>query len=89
MAGVLEASEAAVHADSLKAAGQRRTNILWELTQSFMALSLTWAEIYLAVAGVESKALDVAFVAVVTMYFIRTNHTRVGGVGGEHVRDKR
>lgn len=66
-----------------KAAGQRRVNILWELTQSIMALSLTAAEIFMAINRIESKALDVAFVAVMTMYFIRTNHTKTGGVGGE------
>jgi len=68
-----------------KSAGQRRVNILWELTQSFMAIALTLAEIYCAINDVNAKALDVAFGAIVTMYFIRTNHTKTGGVGGNDV----
>ena len=72
-----------------RTAGQRRVNIIWEATQALMALSLTGAEIFCAVKDINAKALDVAFGAIVTMYFIRTNHTRTGGVGGDHVREER
>lgn len=70
---------------ALRASGQRRVNIVWEGTQALMALLLTAAEIFCAVNDINAKALDVAFGAVVTMYFIRTNHTRTGGVGGDDV----
>lgn len=67
--------------DDRRTAGQRRVNLTWETTQAVMAISLTFAEIYCAVFAIDAKALDVAFGAIVTMYFIRTNHTRIGGVG--------
>lgn len=64
-----------------KTAGQRRVNLMWELTQSLVAISVTAANIYCAVSGIESDLLGNAFVMILAMYFIRTNHTKIGGVG--------
>lgn len=81
--------EATIAEQSKRSAGQRRVNLTWELTQSFMAVALTMAEIYCAIHDINAKALDVAFGAIVTMYFIRTNHHKTGGVGGDEVRVSR
>ena len=70
-------------------AGQRRINILWELTQSLIAISVTLTTLYvsaeLALAKETAAALLLsnAFFLVIGFYFGRTNHTRVGGVVSE------
>lgn len=63
------------------AKGQRRVNILWELTQSLVALMITAAVIYTAIKKIESEVLVNAFFLIVSMYFVRTNHQLIGGVG--------
>ncbi len=76
-----------------KTAGQRRVNILWELTQSLIAIAVTIATLYAAVTivlrltGNESAflLLSNAFFLVIGFYFGRTNHQRSGGVGGDEV----
>lgn len=66
--------------EDLGTAGQRRINLIWETTQAVVAVTITAAMIYCAVEKIESKEITYAFISVVTMYFIRTNHTKVGGV---------
>lgn len=62
-------------------AGQRRVNIIWEITQALVAVSITWAIIYMRIKGIESDGtLTNAFFLIVSMYFIRTNHSLIGGV---------
>lgn len=61
-------------------AGQRRVNLIWEYTQALVALSITGAEIYASLMGIESAQLNNAFFLIVGFYFGRTNHARVGGV---------
>ncbi len=73
-----------------KTAAQRRVNILWEATQSVVALSVTFATLYVAVnltlrvTATESAfiLLSNAFFLIIGFYFGRTNHQRTGGVGG-------
>lgn len=73
-----------------KTAGQRRINIIWESTQSFIAVLVTLATLLVAstltIRGDESTAafllLSNAFFLVIGFYFGRTNHQRVGGIGG-------
>lgn len=60
--------------------GQRRINLIWEGTQSLVALIVTGANVYAAIKGIESAALSNAFFLIVGFYFGRTNHQRVGGV---------
>jgi len=68
--------------------GQRRVNIIWEVTQGAIALSVTGATLYVA-ASLSLRdekqvaaflLLSNAFFLVVGFYFGRTNHQRVGGV---------
>lgn len=62
-------------------AGQRRINLIWECTQAVVAMTITAAMIYCAAYKIESKEITYAFISIVTMYFIRTNHTKKGGIG--------
>lgn len=61
-------------------AGQRRINIIWEITQSLIAVMITASVVFIAVNKIESDVLTNAFFLVVTLYFVRTNHTKVGGI---------
>jgi hypothetical protein len=73
---------------SLVTAGQRRINMMWEITQSLIAMSVTLAALYvamsLALKGDTNSAafilLSNSFFLVIGFYFGRTNHQRVGGV---------
>lgn len=62
-------------------AGQRRVNLIWETTQALIAIIITGALIYCATNNIESKELNYAFFLIVTMYFVRTNHAKIGGTG--------
>lgn len=74
--------------------GQRRINLIWELTQAFVALAVTFTTLFVSAVLVirgnaESAAfllLSNAFFLVIGFYFGRTNHSRSGGVGGDVVR---
>ena len=67
--------------EDLVTAGQRRINLIWEITQGCIAISITWAVIYTAINKIESLVLTNAFFLIVSMYFVRTNHKLIGGVG--------
>lgn len=100
-ADALVATRAADEA-TLRTEGQRRINLLWENTQMKVALSVIWAS--LAVAAllasfgrwVGSPDLQLAAVVflfgvanlVTGFYFGRTNHQRIGGVGGDDERGR-
>jgi len=60
--------------------GQRRINLIWELTQAVVTILISGAAIYCAVNGVDADVLNFAFVAVISTYYARTNHTKVGGI---------
>lgn len=62
--------------------GQRRVNIIWEATQASIALIVTLALIYVTIMGIDAQRLGDAFTLIVALYFVRTNHTKVGGVIG-------
>lgn len=62
-------------------AGQRRINVIWEITQATVTVLITLAAIYCGVAGVKSEVLNFAFIAIISTYYARTNHTKIGGVG--------
>jgi len=69
--------------------GQRRINLIWEITQAVVAVSVTL--VTLGVAGqlslrvptdtAAALLLSNAFFLVIGFYFGRTNHQRIGGVG--------
>lgn len=66
--------------------GQRHINLIWEVTQAIIAVLVTGAMITLAFYGMTSELLASAFGMIVGMYFQRTNHTKVGGIGGTDTR---
>jgi hypothetical protein len=70
-------------------AGQRRVNILWEMTQAVIAVLVTAGTLFISgilvlrdnnQAATAFLLLSNAFFMIVTSYFQRTNHTRVGGL---------
>lgn len=62
-------------------AGQRKINLIWEMTQAIIAIIVTLAVIYSAMTGKESSILSNAFTLIIAIYFVRMNHTKIGGVG--------
>ena len=74
-----------------KTASQRRVNIIWEGTQSVIALAVTLSTLYVsATLAMKDNAqtaafllLSNAFFLVIGFYFGRTNHQRTGGIGGD------
>lgn len=67
--------------EDIVTAGQRRINIIWEVTQALIAITVTAALIYVSVNRIDSEELKNAFFLIIGFYFSRTNHTTVGGVG--------
>jgi len=61
-------------------AGQRRISLIWEATQSIVAVMITAATIYSSINKIETQVLSNAFFLIVSMYFVRTNHQKIGGV---------
>jgi len=69
--------------------GQRRINLLWETTQSIVAVTVTTATLYVAARLALKDNGDTAaflllsnvFFLVLGTYFNRTNHVKIGGVG--------
>lgn len=70
-------------------AGQRRINIIWEVTQAAIALSVIWgtigAAIWISVYDPMNRLMAFLFMSnavsiVIGFYFGRTNHQRIGGV---------
>ncbi len=69
--------------------GQRRINLIWEVTQSGIALGVTSSTLYVAAKLSLFKPAETAsflllsnaFFLVIGFYFGRTNHTRSGGIG--------
>ena len=65
----------------LVVAGQRRINMVWELTQAAIAVSITAGVIYCAITQTVAEVLTNAFFLIVGFYFSRTNHSAIGGIG--------
>lgn len=74
---------------SLTTKGQRKINLIWELTQGIIAVSITGAIIYVEVRQIQSSVLQNAFFLIASMYFIRTNHILTGGVGKKAITESR
>lgn len=70
-------------------AGQRKINIIWETTQSFIAIAVTAALIFVSIKEINGEELKNAFFLIIGFYFSRTNHTTVGGVGRKMVNQMR
>ena len=76
--------------EDLITAGQRRINLIWEWTQSLIAIMVVLANMIVGVSNgmtVQEKRpeypviLSSALFLVVGFYFSRTNHAAIGGVG--------
>jgi len=75
-------------AEDLVTHGQRKINLIWEVTQSIIALAVTSCVLYVAARLVlDGSSKDAAFLLlsnafflVVSVYIQRTNHQKVGGV---------
>jgi len=76
--------------EDLITAGQRRINLIWEWTQSLIAIMVVLANMIVGVsAGLKKDdkrpdfpvILSSALFLVVGFYFSRTNHAAIGGVG--------
>lgn len=61
--------------------GQRRVNLIWELTQAGISVLITAAVVYCAIYGIPSDNLANAFFLIIGFYFSRTNHQAIGGTG--------
>jgi hypothetical protein len=72
-------------AQDLTAHGQRRINLIWEVTQALIAVSVASATLYVSarmalnVSGEAFLLLSNGFFLVIGFYFGRTNHQRIGG----------
>jgi|ERR1700723_378166 len=69
-------------------AGQRRVNLIWEVTQALIAVTVVVSTMGASIWGFVSKyteqvptVFSLAFGTVVGFYFGRTNHEKTGGVG--------
>ena len=69
--------------EDLVTAGQRKVNLIWERTQSTIAVVMTGAYVYAQLTGVQSDGLANSFFLIVGFYFSRTNHAAIGGVGAK------
>jgi hypothetical protein len=75
--------------------GQRKINLIWEVTQAVIALSVVAANLAVAIhVGFESGSgngavkevppmLTNSLFLVIGFYFSRTNHAAIGGVGNK------
>jgi len=75
--------------NALTKKGQRGVNLIWEATQGIIAITITGATIFCAVTKIESQILSNAFFLIVSMYFVRTNHQLIGGVGTKPINQQR
>lgn len=62
-------------------AGQRRINLVWEMTQALIAFVITAAVVYVSIFQIDSPDLGNAFFVIIGFYYGRVNHAARGGVG--------
>lgn len=75
---------------------QRRVNLIWEITQAVIAVTVTVSSLIVAAVltlrGNDGSAafllLSNAFFLIIGFYFSRTNHTKVGGVGDKELKER-
>lgn len=68
--------------------GQRKVNLIWEVTQASIAVAVVIANLIVGVysginpdAGEVPDILSNSLFLVIGFYFSRTNHTAIGGLG--------
>lgn len=74
--------------EDIVTAGQRRVNLVWEVTQSVIAITVSSALIYVSIAKIDSDVLKNAFFLIIGFYFSRTNHAAIGGIGKKPEQQK-
>lgn len=74
--------------EDLTMAGQRRINVIWEMTQAVVAIVVVLANMTVAVyngiyqnSAAFPAVLSNALFLIVGFYFSRTNHANIGGIG--------
>lgn len=74
--------------EDITTAGQRRINVIWEVTQAVIALVIVIGNVVVAVyGGLMGTAaefpsiLSNSLFLVIGFYFSRTNHQAIGGMG--------
>jgi len=73
--------------EDITTAGQRKINLIWEATQSSIAVMVVlaniiiWIIVSLTGKGSIPEGLTNALFLIVGFYFSRTNHSAIGGVG--------
>ena len=78
----------------LTTTGQRKINLIWEITQASVAILVVTANILVWIAAslraTQSplpEGLQNALFLIVGFYFSRTNHAAIGGVGHKPSQD--
>lgn len=85
LAGSLAANTTAE--EQRMAYGQRRVNFMWEFVQGLCGLSLVGTACYSVTIGSSLPAeFWLLLGIVVNSYFTRTNHSKIGGIGGTDSR---
>lgn len=76
--------------EDLTVVGQRRVNLIWEITQSIIAVTIVLSNVIAALYNVfQGRNVDVPLVLssslfmVLGFYLARTNHQAIGGVGNK------
>jgi hypothetical protein len=75
--------------EDITKAGQRRINMIWEFTQAALAILIAGAVFYCAAHKIDAPTLKDAFIMVISMYFVRTNHQLIGGIGQKPINQQR
>jgi len=82
--------------EDITTAGQRRINLIWEVTQSTLAILVAVANMIVCVAraighssGEYPVVLASAFFLIMGAYFQRTNHQIIGGIGPKATDNQR
>lgn len=80
------------HEENLTTAGQRRVNLIWEYTQSFVTIVVVFSNMIVAVHnGIQQHSVVAEHPAILSsslflilgFYYSRTNHAAIGGVGAK------
>jgi hypothetical protein len=74
--------------EDIVTAGQRRVNLIWELTQALVALIIALALVYCEIQNIQSPTIQNGFFLIVGFYFSRTNHQAIGGTGRKANEDQ-
>lgn len=80
--------------EDLTTAGQRRVNLIWEFTQSFVTIMVVTTNMLVASINAIKRAgvvdqhpviLSSSLFLILGFYYSRTNHAAIGGIGSKPV----